>query len=245
MRLERFERLLCLKRRCQRVYKKLEHSKIVMSLKKDIIKACLLFRENNYSFPYKSFVTTTYGKVNENHRNQLYSEFKNRSLIDFVECLADRFQITIHFLNDTSKIQSKDYGKELFMRKNQIMFWFHSNCARMINLPAGVNKLEGPCHRLDEIIEKCCHKKCKMVKCPLRFDGDLSAIEAQHNISFNIWSKTRADGKYNIECIRRGDSSKTNVIDLHHDPVYNKLFLITGRTLYFRSFLRKLNKMKT
>ena len=125
------------------------------------------------------------------------------------------------------------------MRKNEHLFWFHSNCGRMINLPAGVNKLEGCRHRLDEILDICGVKKCKIEKCPLRFDTDLTVIETNYNVSFNIWQKTKEDGKYNIVNIRRGKNDKT-VINLHLDPIFNKLFLITDKKLYFRSFIKKL-----
>ena len=210
-----------------------------MELKKDIIAACLLFRENNYSFPYSSFVTTAYGDVDTNRKNVLYSEFGNRNMVKFIESLANRFLITIHFVNNDDTIRSCEYGRELFMRKNEHLFWFHSNCGRMINLPAGVNKLEGCRHRLDEILDICGVKKCKIEKCPLRFDTDLTVIETNYNVSFNIWQKTKEDGKYNIVNIQRGENDKT-VINLHLDPIFNKLFLITDKKLYFRSFIKKL-----
>ena len=210
-----------------------------MELKKDIITACLLFRENNYSFPYSLFVTTAFGDVDTNRKNVLFSEFGNRNLVKFIESLANRFQITIHFVNNNDTIRSREYGRELFMRKNEHLFWFHSNCGRMINLPAGVNKLEGCRHRLDEILDICGIKKCKIEKCPLRYNTDLSVIERDHCISINIWHKTKQDGKYNIVNIRRGNNEGT-VINLHHDPIFNKLFLITDTKLYFRSFIKKL-----
>ena len=210
-----------------------------MELTKDIITACLLFRENNYSFSYSSFVTTAFGDVDENRKNVLYSEFANHNVVNLIESLANRFQITIHFVNYDKTVRSREYGFELFMRRNEHLFWFHSNCGRMINLPAGVNKLNGCCHRLDEILNRC-GIKCKIVKCPLRFDGDLTAIETKFNISFNIWEKTKQDGKYNIVNVRRGTSGG-QVIDLHRDLIFNKLFLITAKKLYFRSFIRKLN----
>ena len=211
-----------------------------MELKKDIITACLLFRENNYSFPYSSFVTTTFGDIDQRHKNKLYKEFGNCNLFDFVECLANNFHITIHFVYDDHTIRSREYGKELFMRKNEYLFWFHSNCGRMVNLPSGVNKLQGPCHRLDEILGQCEVKKCKITKCPLRYNTDLDVLEKEHGVTFRIWQKTRKDKTYAIKNIRRGNNGGP-VINLHHDPIFNKLFLITAKSLYFRSFIRKLN----
>ncbi len=215
-----------------------------MELKKDIVTACLLFRDNNYSFPYSTFVTTKFSTVDKNRKKELFEEFQNRKINNFVEALAQRFQITIHFVHNDDTIKSGEYGRELFMRQNDHLFWFHSNCGRMINLPAGVNKFQGCIHRLDEILDHCKVKKCKLSICPLRFDTDLKSIEKKYKVSFNIWQKTKKtcplrSNQFEIQNIRRGKKSK-NQINLHHDPIFNKLFLITDKTLYFRSFIRKL-----
>ena len=79
---------------------------------REIIKACLLFRDYNYSFPYKTFFTSDTGKVDKKRHESLSTEFKNHNLVDLVNALAEKFKITIHFLHYDETIRSKEYGKE-------------------------------------------------------------------------------------------------------------------------------------
>ena len=155
--------------------------------------------------------------------------------------IAEHYKLDIVYLSDVS-IRSRDYGRNLFIRKFDTFVRFHQNIGQLLKLPAGLNKLVGPIHDLREIL-----KKSKIrTKCTSKFcsDSDLDGLERKYNVSFQIWSKTKASAtKSNFKCIRKC-ATLNKVIKLHLDTYSGHLFLISDEKLYFRSYLKKMKNVQ-
>jgi len=215
-------------------------------LKRKLIASCLLFRDKNYVFNYRQIPTP--GDLNEKQMSEVdikLLEFKGHDLQDILDNLCIQFYISILFIYKDKKYKSSGAGPELFLRENKHLFWCHSNAGRITKLPAGVGKMQGPMHRLEDIINFVRgNKRTKIVACPLEMDTNLEVLEKKYKVAFEVWSKNRMSGsKYDIKRLRKC-GKKYVTIKLHCDQLTGKLFLIKDTNLYFRGYLKTINKQK-
>lgn len=212
-------------------------------LKTDLLTACLIFKEQNYSFPYRENVTIQQlSNSNQTKRSFLLTQLdKIEDIKLFIDKISFDLKITLHYIHFSKKYSSTINGPEIFIRKTETMFWFHSNGGRVTKLPAGVNKLVGCRHRLDDILNYINgDTQIKHNECTLNIKSNLQKLEKDHNVSMEIWQKKNV-GPYKFDIQRIRKSKKMgNLIQLHFDELTEKLFLITDPNLYFRGYKRKI-----
>ena len=158
--------------------------------------------------------------------------------------VASKFSIRLVILS--SDREKKEYGQGLdffILIKNDDIF-YHTNAAKVSKLPAGVGKLSNPRHRFDDIMMHLFKRKIKCRTCPLSSNCDFKSLEQKFGIRIEVWSKTCSkNGSIKIQGLRKSKRSKKYpLVRLHYDLTTQRYFLIQDSSLYFRGFLRKLNK---
>lgn len=219
-------------------------SEISDQLKTDLISCCLVFKYNNYTFSYKTIQvlpTEQSDSIKKEIKILMKKYEKINNILIFLKQLGLHFDILITFLYYDQKFSSQTIGRELFVRQNKHLFWFHSNAGKIVKLPAGVGKLQGCLHRLDDIINFTKDEKnTKLVHCPLHINANFRRLEKKYQVSLEVWTKKKLTTKtFDIKKVRTAKKFK-NKIQLHCDLETGKLFLIRDSNLYFRGYLKKL-----
>ena len=92
---------------------------ISQQLKTDVLTACLIFKDYNYSFPYKKTVALEQlSDSNETKRSLMLAKYDEINEIGiFIDRISCYLKITIHYIHFSKKYSSTINGPELFIRK--------------------------------------------------------------------------------------------------------------------------------
>ena len=212
-------------------------------LKEKIKSAIKFFKQRHFNFSYNeifSDTNLTLEKLNDREVNE--------SLKTFLSNIAKENNIRLLFIDrKQKKIRTRTSGPELFIRETEKSFLFHSNCGRLVALPAGCNKLLKPLHNFNDIAQlKLDMKKLKLVNCPLKMDERvLKKLEDKFRVRIEVFEKKKFNDQFKIKKLRasklKGKEAKA-LLKFHFDPCSEKLFLIFSPALYFRGFLKRWNR---
>lgn len=177
-------------------------------LKENIKSAIDIFKSYHYKIPYDKILTSS-----SLFEVELSDEEKRLSLQQYLNLLAAKNRIRLLLIDRNNKrFISKTKGPELFMRETCTNFIFHSNCGRIVHLPAGCNKLESSLHNFHEIAKLKFNKKTKVTaSCPLTMkENILRKLEKKYNIIIEIFRKERSGATFSIKRLRPAESAATD-----------------------------------
>ena len=166
--------------------------------------------------------------------------FKTNKLPDYVgiadeidldlDTIGKLFGLKIHFFDESHHVSQSD-GPEIFMRYKYDKLLFHTNPAKITNLPSGLNKIKGAKFKICDIIGISDDESAMTLE-------DVERMENKYGVTFEIWEKKNL--RLNKPVVKK---IKSGNISVHHDTVTGILFLITDRKTYFRCNLNKCKKL--
>ena len=69
-----------------------------------------------------------------------------------LDTIGKAFGYKIYLIDDSHKVSQSD-GQEIFMRRKYGRLIFHTNPAKITNLPSGLNKMKGAKYRICDLVD--------------------------------------------------------------------------------------------
>jgi hypothetical protein len=155
-----------------------------------------------------------------------------------INWLALHFYLKLHVIEHESVFITPNYGAELFIFQNDNGTCFHSNPAKILRLPTGLNCCKDPKYRYSDFLEYTAVERflrqfefTKAFEQSFTFqENKMHEYKSATGIGLEIWTKSKIDGK--LEPVRSTQLSEKNIFYL--DNLFNILFLVTHEKLFFR-----------
>ena len=213
----------------------------------NIITACLTSRTFDYCLPFKkSFNEIQISDSLLDEQIRIIDKFSNiKEYKILVDMIAKHFQIKIYFKKYDEIYISLEYGPELFLYENSNSTVFHTNPAKVLSLPAGLNCCLGPTYKYSDFFTYDQVKNflnndsfAKSMQNSFVYDGKLDDIEKSAMLGLEVWTSRRSAGKNKFEKLRSTTYSPKKLFYL--DNSFKILFLVAKPKLLFRGQLTKL-----
>ena len=206
-----------------------------------IVDACLIFEKSKHFLNFKKTffnqeITDKKMKVEQKVILKKMKKIKGEERI--INWLALHFYFKLHVIKHASVFITPDYGAELFIIQNDNGTCFHSNPAKILRLPTGLNCCKDPKYRYSDFLEYTAVERflrqfefTKAFEQSFTFqENKMHEYKSATGIGLEIWTKSKIDGK--LEPVRSTQLSEKNIFYL--DNQFNILFLVTHEKLFFR-----------
>ena len=117
-----------------------------------LVKACLTSREFDFVLPFnKNFYNVEICEKLRDEKIRIVEKFMTINNFEkLIDSLAKHFNITFFVKNHEEICVSNKYGPELFLYQNLNGVVFHSNPAKILPLPTGLNCCKGPSYKYSD-----------------------------------------------------------------------------------------------
>ena len=214
----------------------------------NLVKACLTSREFDFVLPFnKNFYNVEICEKLRDEKIRIIANFETiTNVTKLVDLLAKRFQIKLFVKKCNDIFISGKNGPELFFYTNSYGFVFHSNPAKVLDLPTGLNCCKGPSYKYSdffshEIIGKFLKNDlyAKSMDNSFIYDEQINDIEKSSKLGIEVWASTKSGIKHKFEKLRSTNCSPKKIFYL--DKSFKILFHVTKPKLLFRGNMKKLS----
>ena len=206
----------------------------------NVINACILSEKFDYDLPiYEKFTNYKIDDKLLEKRDSLLNKhcFTDKQTINE---LAKTMKCQIFYQKNNYFMESENFGPGVFIKEAWYGYHFHTNRGKVFVLPTGLNYTKKSFFRVTDIFDISSSKFVDyfIEHNILRLKDQIDNLEEKLDVGFEIWTRSRNDGKLKFELKRRSKLNIKKLFHVHSD--LNILFLITDTKLYFRGHLREL-----